>query len=47
MIDLAVIPIQEYYGFNIPTRWVGLNYSWLSTSTVRYGGAVMYGVPLS
>ena len=43
IIDLNINPVREYIGFNIPTRFFGLQYSWDSTSTVQYAGATAYG----
>ena len=43
LIDLNNRLVQEYRGFNTPTRFFGLRYEWLSSSTVRYGGATVYG----
>lgn len=43
MINLEFNPVREYRGFNIPTRFFGLKYSWKSNSTIRYAGSVVYG----
>ena len=47
IIDLENIPTREYYGLNRAIRFAGLRYEWGSVNTVRYGGAVMYGVVVS
>ena len=46
-IDLNNNPIQEYLGFNKPTRFFGLQYEWVSSSKVRYAGAALYGRAVS
>jgi hypothetical protein len=43
LINLEFTPTQEYIGLNMTARWIGLRYSWESPSTVKFGGAVMYG----
>jgi hypothetical protein len=43
IIDLNNDPVQEYVGFDRQTRFFGLRYTWSSDSTVRYGGAMVYG----
>ena len=43
LLDLNNRLVSEYVGFNTPTRFFGLRYEWLSTNTVRYGGAIIYG----
>lgn len=46
IVDLNSNPVREYVGFNIPSRFYGLRYSWQSDSKVRYAGATIYGRPL-
>jgi hypothetical protein len=46
-LDLGRNPVQEYVGFNVPSRFFGLNYTWPSTSKVRYAGASVYGRSLT
>lgn len=41
-VDLAWNPVTDYRGFNKKVRFFGLRYSWTSTSTFRYSGAVVY-----
>jgi hypothetical protein len=43
IVDLNVDPISEYVGFNLPCRFFGLRYEWVSDATVRYAGAMLYG----
>ncbi len=48
IIDLNNNPVQEYIGFNISTRFFGLQYSWVSSnSKVRWGGTAVYGRTLT
>ena len=43
IIDLeGVESLRSYDGFDLQCRFFGLKYSWLSTSTVRYSGAIVY-----
>lgn len=46
-IDLEQNPIAEYKGFNKILRFFGIRYTWLSTNTVRYSGAVVYNTSIS
>lgn len=41
-INLEQNPVREYIAFGQQVRFFGLRYSWESTSTVRYSGAVVY-----
>ncbi len=43
VLDLNNNKVQEYTGFNIPTRFFGLRYSWTSADTVRWAGSAVYG----
>lgn len=43
LVDLNSNPVREYIAFNIPTRFFGVKYSWLSENTVRYAGTVLHG----
>lgn len=43
IISLEKDPIVEYLPCNVPARFVGLRYSWPSTSKVRYAGATIHG----
>jgi hypothetical protein len=41
-IDLETAPVQTVKAFNVQTRFFGLRYDWMSDSTVRYSGSVVY-----
>lgn len=43
LVDLETNPVVKYQGFNVPTRFFGLRYSWSSRDNVRYSGSVVYG----
>jgi len=43
IVDLNKVPVQEYYGFIVPTRFFGLRYTWTSADIVRYAGTSLYG----
>jgi hypothetical protein len=47
IIDLNSNPVREYIGFNIPTRFFGLKYTWTSVDKIRYAGSSVYGRTLS
>ena len=42
-VDLeGLASVRGYDGFDTQCRFFGLKYSWQSTSTVRYSGAIVY-----
>ena len=43
IVDLNNNPVVEYVGFNVPTRFFGLQYEWVSSSKVRYAGTSVLG----
>jgi hypothetical protein len=42
-VNLEFNPIEQYFGFAKQTRYVGLRLEWISLSSMRYAGAVIYG----
>lgn len=48
ILDLNNLVSQEYMGFNIPCRFFGLQYAWVSSdSTVNWAGTAIYGRTLT
>ena len=42
-LDLNIQPVDEYVGFNESATYFGLEYSWKSSTTVKWKGALVYG----
>jgi hypothetical protein len=42
-LNLEMDPVNEYLGFDTPTRYFGLKYTWTSDNLFRYAGSMLYG----
>lgn len=42
-LNLEMDPVNEYLGFDTPSRYFGLKYTWGSRNVFRYAGSIVYG----